>query len=235
MARVVVFGTGDVAVLTHYFLTHDSPHEIVAFCLDRERITADQFLDAPLVPFDEVERLFPPSECEMLVALGFQRVNRLRSERYVQAKLKGYTLTSYVSSSTLTWPDLEIGENCIVMERNLIQPFARIGNDVILGPGNSIGHHTQIMDHVFLASCVDLSGRVTIGHNTFVGAHAAVRENITIGEACVIGANATILGDVESGAVYVSPRPVRLPMGSDQLPWLSLQRDPGSASPVGEE
>jgi sugar O-acyltransferase (sialic acid O-acetyltransferase NeuD family) len=230
VAQVVIFGTGDVAVLANYFLTHDSQHEVVAFCLDRERIDSDEFLGAPLVPFDDIERRYPPAEFQMLVAIGFQRVNRLRSERFAEAKDKGYALTSYVSSSTLTWPDLEIGENCIVMERNVIQPFVSIGNDVILGPGNCIGHHARIMDHAFLASCVDLSGRVTVGAHCFLGANAAIRENVTIGDACVIGANCTVLANVKPGEVHVSPRPVRLPMGSDRLPWLSPRSDASGRS-----
>ena len=31
-AKVVIYGTGDVALLANYFLTQDSPHETVAFC-----------------------------------------------------------------------------------------------------------------------------------------------------------------------------------------------------------
>ena len=64
----------------------------------------------------------------------------------------GYSLVSYVSSKAILWPNVEIGENCFVMEGSIIQPFARIGDDVTIGPGNRIGHHSVIGDHCFLAS-----------------------------------------------------------------------------------
>jgi sugar O-acyltransferase (sialic acid O-acetyltransferase NeuD family) len=226
MSKVVIYGTGDVALLSHYFLTNDSPYEVVAFCLERERMTAATFLGLPLVAFEEVDGTYPPTEYRMMVGVGFQRVNHLRSEIYQQAKAKGYAFSSYVSSSSTTWPDLVIGDNCIIMEGNLIQPYVTIGDNVILGPGNSIGHHVRIMDHVFLASCVALSGRVTLEAHCFLGANSAVRDGVTVGEASVIGANAVVLRNTKPRDVYVSPRAERLPLTSDKLPWLTSRPGP---------
>lgn len=218
MAKVVLYGTGDVAQLLHYFLTHDSNHDVVAFCLDAERMTTERLSGLPVVPFEEVERHYPPDGFALMVAIGFQRVNRARAQRFDRAKALGYTLPSYISSSSVTWPDLEIGENCIVMERNLIQPFVVIGDDVILGPGNSIGHHVQLMDHVFLASEVDLSGRVRVEPYSFLGANATVRDGVTVAEGTVVGANAVVVRDTQPRGVYVAPRAQRLPLPSDKLP-----------------
>ena len=54
----------------------------------------------------------------------------LRRERQLegiaQAKAKGYALRTYVSSKATVWPDLALGENCFILEQNVIQPFARI-------------------------------------------------------------------------------------------------------------
>ena len=35
MARLVIFGAGDIARLAHHYFTHDSPHEVAAFVVDR--------------------------------------------------------------------------------------------------------------------------------------------------------------------------------------------------------
>ena len=34
MSRVVVFGVGRIAELAHFYLVHDSPHEVVGFAVD---------------------------------------------------------------------------------------------------------------------------------------------------------------------------------------------------------
>jgi hypothetical protein len=43
MAKVVIFGSSDIAEVIHFYLTRDSDHEIVAFTVDRDYITADTF------------------------------------------------------------------------------------------------------------------------------------------------------------------------------------------------
>ncbi len=36
MARVIIFGVQDFASLAHYYLEHDSEHEVVAFSVNAE-------------------------------------------------------------------------------------------------------------------------------------------------------------------------------------------------------
>jgi sugar O-acyltransferase (sialic acid O-acetyltransferase NeuD family) len=217
MARVVVFGTGQLADVAHFYLTHDSPHDVVAFTVDAEHLGAREHRGLPVVPFEEVERTFPPDGFRMFVPISYRRVNRPRAEKYQAARAKGYQLISYVCSRAVTWPDLTLGDNCFVFEANVIQPFVTIGNDVILWSGNHIGHHTTIGDHCFLASHVVVSGSVTIEPYCFLGVNATVRDNVTIGRECVIGAGALILEDTEPRGVYPGRGTPRIPKSSDQL------------------
>lgn len=87
----------------------------------------------------------------MLVAVFASRVNKVRAEKYHQAKAKGYELISYIGSKTTTWPGLVVGDNCIV-SANYIEPFAEIGNNVIIRTGCVIGHHSVIKYHCFLGA-----------------------------------------------------------------------------------
>lgn len=217
MAKVVVFGSGEVASVGYFYLTHDSPHEVVAFTVDRKYLTEGQLLGLPVVPFEEVQALYPPADHKMVVMVSFARVNRLRAEKYYQAKEKGYDLASYVSSMATTWPGLRMGDNCFIMEDNVIQPFVEIGNDVIMWSGNHIGHHTLIKDHCFIASHVVVSGSVTIEAYCFLGVNATIRDNITIARECVIGAGALILENTEERGVYVGKRGELLPKPSNEL------------------
>ena len=98
---VVIFGLGSFASLAWYVLEHDSPHRVVAFTADRAYCTGDRLHDLPVVPFDALEQHFAPSQVCMLLALGGQRVNGLRSERFRAAKQRGYGFVSYVSSRAM--------------------------------------------------------------------------------------------------------------------------------------
>jgi len=43
MARLVIFGAGDIARLAHHYFTTDSPHRIVAFTVDRDYMADEAF------------------------------------------------------------------------------------------------------------------------------------------------------------------------------------------------
>jgi sugar O-acyltransferase (sialic acid O-acetyltransferase NeuD family) len=218
MSDTVVYGNGHMAVLARFYLSRDTDANVVAFTVDRAHLHEEILEGLPVLPFDEITSRFPVERTRMFVAMGFGRVNRDREERYREVKAMGYQLISYVSSSTILGSNVQIGENCFVMEGNIIQPFARIGNDVTLGPGNCIGHHCIIEDHCFFASRADLSGHVTVGSYSFIGANASVRNSVIIGRECVIGAGTVILKDTRDREVYRSPSAELLPLPSDKLP-----------------
>jgi sugar O-acyltransferase (sialic acid O-acetyltransferase NeuD family) len=217
MAKVIIFGVGQMAEVAHYYLTDDSPHEVVAFTVDSGYIKEPQHFGLPVVPFEDVERVYPPGDYRMFLPISYRGVNQVRSAKYASARDKGYSLISYVSSKATVWTGLAVGDNCFIFENNVIQPFVEIGNDVILWSGNHIGHHTTIGDHCFVASHAVISGNVTIEPHCFVGVNATIRDGVTIGRASVIGAGALILRSAAPESVFMGAATRPTPMRSSEL------------------
>ena len=204
MKKVVIFGAGDFARVARVTLAADSPYEVAAFTVHEKLIGDKKLLGLDVVPFEDLERLYPPSEYAMFVAVGYKRVNRARAEIYALCKAKGYELISYCSSKAVHVGPLEMGDNCFIFENNVIQPFVKIGSDVVLWSGNHIGHDAKIGDHVFIASHAVVSGRVEIGDYCFVGVNATFADGVKVAPACVIGAGAVILKDTRPEGVYAA-------------------------------
>lgn len=205
MSKVVIFGTGDIAQVAHFYLTHDSEHEVIAFTVNQEYFSVSEFCGLPVVAFEEIEQHYAPGEYAMFIAVSYAKLNQVRTEKYEQAKAKGYSLISYISSKATHWRDTQIGDNCFIFEDNTIQPFVKIGNNVTLWSGNHIGHHAEIEDNCFITSHVVISGGVKVGKNTFIGVNSTLRDHITIGAHCVIGAGSLILKDTQESEVYTTP------------------------------
>jgi sugar O-acyltransferase (sialic acid O-acetyltransferase NeuD family) len=206
MARLVIFGAGDIARLAHFYFTKDSPHEVVGFVTDREHRTAETRLGLPWIDVGQLADRFPPSEHDAFVAISYARMNRLRAEKYAVMKDAGYRLASYISSRCTYLAESAPGDNCFLLEDNTIQPFVTIGSNVTLWSGNHVGHDSQIGDHCFISSHVVISGHVTVGPYSFIGVNATLRNAITIGEASLIGAGAIVMKDTRPGSVYVPDR-----------------------------
>lgn len=214
---LVIFGSGDIAQLAHYYFNTDSDYEIVAFTVDSDYLTQKTFCGLPVTPFEEVKKHYPPDQYALFIALSYTKLNELRKQKYLAAKALGYQIASYISSQASILNDGRIGENCFIFEDNTIQPFVTIGNNVTLWSGNHIGHHSTIKDHCFIASHVVVSGGVEIGEQCFIGVNATLRDHIKIGGKCVVGAGALLLADAEPEGVYIGSATQRSKVPSTRL------------------
>lgn len=203
MADVVIFGVRDFASLAHFYLKHDSPHNVVGFTAHREFLPdGAEFEGLPVVAYEELEQRFPPGQVSAFAPLSHRRMNRLREEIYLGLKGRGYPIISYVSSRATHFPGTPIGENCFILEDNTIQPYVSIGDNVVLWSGNHIGHHTVIHDHVFVTSHVVISGHCVIGSHSFLGVNATIKDQLELAEGTLVGMGANITRNTEPWSLY---------------------------------
>jgi sugar O-acyltransferase (sialic acid O-acetyltransferase NeuD family) len=221
MSRVVVFGVGPIAELAHFYLTHDSPHEAVAFTVDRDYLPDGDFKGLPVVPFDGLADAYDPADTAFFAPISFKRMNHVRAEKVAAAKEMGFECVSYVSSKATTFPGFECGENCFILEDNTIQPFVEVGSNVVMWSGNHIGHHSVIGDHVMITSHVVISGGCTIEPHCFFGVNSTIRDETVIGRETLVGAGVTILADTEPFSVYKHPGAQPAGFRSDELRSIS--------------
>jgi len=215
--KIVIFGPGDFGQVVHFYLTHDSPYKVVAFTAHEDKIKNRELFGLPVIPFEDLEKQYPPSEYSMFIAIPYTNLNQTRAKVFEEAKQKGYKLISYINSKAVVWEDVEIGENCFILENNVIQPYVKIGDDVIIWSGNHIGHHSIIKNHCFIASHVVISGKVTIEPYCFLGVNSTIRDGINIASKNVIGAAAVILKDTKENEVYTNDSTKLLKIKSEDL------------------
>ena len=200
--KVIIFGVSDTAELAYFYLLNDSSYEVVAFTINKEYIKESTFKNLPIIPFEELEKTYNPSEFFLFAPITGIKMNLFRKKIYDEGKSKGYKFISYISSKATTFNNV-IGENCFILEDNTIQPFTKIGNNVVMWSGNHIGHHGKIDDHVFFTSHVVLSGHCHVKERAWFGVNSTIRDNITIGEGCLIAMGSMITKSTEDNSFYL--------------------------------
>lgn len=200
--KLIIVGAGAISHVAYEYFTHDSDYEIVGFSVEKEYLKSDKFLDLPVEPFEELEKKYSPKEYEVFVALGESLLNRVRTRLYLESKKKGYKIASYISSKAFVWHNVEIGENCFILEDNTIQTFSKIGNNVILWSGNHIGHSSVIKDNCFITSQVVISGFCQVDENTFIGVNSAIANNIKVAKDNFIAMGSIINKDTDENKIY---------------------------------
>lgn len=216
MANIIIFGTGQLAEVICHYIETDSGDSVIAFTVDQDYRTQEYLHGLPVVSYEDLEHEFPPEDATLLIPISYKGMNKVREKKYLDAKRKGYKFATYISSKAACHTSV-IGENTIILENNVIQPFATIGNNCIVWSGNHIGHHSKVNDHCFISSHVVVSGGVTIGEYCFLGVNSTIRDNISVGKANLVGAGSLILRDTPDNSVFPAVGTVKSRVSSDRL------------------
>lgn len=210
---VVILGAGKFARMLSKYVQHDSQNRVVAFAVEEEYLRDSSVDGIEVVPLSRLPNVYPPDEVELLTGVGYHSVNLLRSRLYRWGKNNHYEFASYIYSGThrVVENEVHIGEDCIVLENNIMQPGASLGPGVILWSGNLISHDVQVAEHTFIASGVMIGGDTKIGRCCFIGMGAVIREGVQVADTTFLGAGVTLLKNTEPGDVFMShhPQPLR--------------------------
>lgn len=199
---LVIVGNGEIAEMACEYFTYDSDRDVAAFAIGADYIKASALYDRPVVPLDELASTYPPDLYDAFVAIGDGQLNRLRRRHVEGCKAMGYGLASYVSSKAFVWRNVEIGENCFILEHNVLQPFTTIGDNVTLWSGNHVGHRSVIEEDVFMSSHVVVSGFCRIGARSFLGVNAALAHQVQVAADNFIAMGAVITASTEPDSIY---------------------------------
>lgn len=201
---LIIFGTARLSSLAWYAYAHDSRHEVAGFVIDAaHRDGLDRLHDLPVVDFERAAERFPPDRYLMSVPLGWTGMNGLRRARYLAAREAGYRFASYVSSRAIVCADLQLGENCMIHDGAIVQPFVRIGDNCIVRSGAHISHHCSIGSHAFVAARAAIAGEVDIGECCVLGVNCTLRDGIELTDGCFVGAGAVVTRSALRPGLYV--------------------------------
>ena len=109
MKKIIIFGINDLAELAWFYMDN-----LEAFTVNKEYLTQNEFHELPVVPFEELEQHYPPSDYYLFAPVTD---NKLREKIYNEGIKKGYEFTSYISPNCTNYAS-SIGKNCFILENN---------------------------------------------------------------------------------------------------------------------
>ena len=201
--KIILFGTGNIAEVAYYYLSKIDNYELVAFTKEQNYVRENEIkFNLPVVNFNILETIYNPDEYYLFAPFGATNLNKFREKIYNKGKEKGFSFITYISPDAKIYTE-NIGENCFILENNVIQPYVSIGNNCILWSGNHIGHHSVIEDHVFITSHVVISGNCLIKKYSYLGVNSSLKDSIIINNSTIVGMSSCITKNTESYGVYM--------------------------------
>lgn len=205
MTDIVIFGAERAAEVAKVYIDAHGPDRVVGFTVDQAFLKSDTLQGLPVVAWERLESCFPPAQVKLLGPVSYRRLNELRKVRHLEGKQRGYGFASFIHPASLVYAS-DIGENCLILEGNVIQPFAWIGKGVIIWSGSIIGHHAVIGDYCFLSSQVGVGAGARLGERCFLGGKVGVDPGVQIGEASFLSSGANVKGDLPAESLVRAHR-----------------------------
>ena len=198
--KLVIFGIDMIAKLVHFYFKRDSDYEVVAFTANKKYIKENLHLGLPLVAFENIEKIYPPIEFSLFIAIGTSNMNENRELKYLEAKNKNYKLASYVSKYSVC--DSPTGENSIVGDMSVIQPFAKIGANNFIWEQCFIACDTVIGDNCSFSPKSVISTYSKIENNVILGSGTIVKTRVNVAKKTLAGAASYLSSDTKENSVY---------------------------------
>lgn len=198
----LIYGTsGQARVAATAILPHA---EVAGFVVGDEIHTpGERLCNRPVYALSEIRQALPPERCVALVAVSYRQMNVMRRQRSEELRAMGYRLASFVSPRAWVAQDVEVGENCLILDGVSIHSEAKIGEGTFISSGAVIGHDCCIGAYNWIGSGSTFAGCVQTGARCFFGLRTVVTQHLRIGEAAYVGSNALVSRNIPANSVHV--------------------------------
>jgi sugar O-acyltransferase (sialic acid O-acetyltransferase NeuD family) len=177
---------------------------VLGLTVDDEFLTQGGVEGLTAVGLSQVRAAFPPEECRVVMAVGYNDLNRVRESLFLRLKEMGYTVETYVHPDARVFTQHPPGEGCVLLATAVVEPHVRLGANTMVWSNVTLAHHCSVAENCWIAAGTVISGQARVLRNSFVGVNATVVNEVTVGEYSIIGAGALITKDTKSHTVHLA-------------------------------
>lgn len=202
MRNLIIFGDTPFAERLFKYISIEAKDKIIAFTQQKSFVSRKEIQGVPVVPFEELDEIIK-EEFEIVIGIGYTKMNQLKRRIYNKCKVKGYKIATYVSSNALLYSD-KIAEGCFIAPGCVVGTNCRVGACNFLESFVVLSHDNSLGEFNFLSTNVVLGGYAKIEDNCFFGLHCTVKDNISIASNNLFGSCANVIKSINDvGGVFV--------------------------------
>lgn len=215
MRKIIFAGNGITAEILHEYLVNDPRYHVVAATVDEPYLKNGTFKVVPNVDITQVAMLYPPADHAIIMAAGYDNLNRTREGLYRQITGLGYEVITYIHPDAKIYTSHSIGKGSVILPGAIIEPHVKVGENTMIWCNVTLAHHSFIAAHCWVASGAVVSGKAVIMENSFIGVNATIVNEVTVGAHSVVGGGAFI-------SKALKPYTVSLSRSAENLRFSSL-------------
>lgn len=204
MSKILLAGNAITADILYSYLRSDTRYSIAGCVVDDAFVAENGISGCPTVGISEAISAFPPATCSVIMAMGYNDLNRSREAMFARLKSMGFCMETYIHPEARIYTNKPVGEGSVVLPGAIVEPQSSVGTNSMIWSNVTIAHHSSVGDHCWVAAGSVVSGQARIQHNTFLGVNSTVVNDVTVGEYNIVGAGAMISRDTKPSSVHLA-------------------------------
>lgn len=202
MKDLIIFGITPFSKLIKDTILSDQGRKAVAFCVSEAYLPSPKEFDGiPIVAFEKLHQIYEKENFEVLITIGYTRMNKNRKSIFDACDKYGYSIASYIHS-TARCNQVDFGRGNIVLQDCILHRYTTIGEGNIFIDNTTIGHESTIGNFNFFAG-MTTGGLVTVHDYCFLGMRSIVCQGCTLGTRTLLGAGTVLAKDSEPDTVIM--------------------------------
>jgi len=204
MQKVILAGNAVTADILNCYLAQDDRYQVVALTVTDEYAGQGGLPGLKTVALSKLASTYSADDCVVMMAMGYNDINRSRESMFHRIKEIGYRVESYIHPDARIYTRHPLGEGCVVMASAVIEPHVHLGANSMVWANVTLAHHSSIADHCWIASGAVISGKAKVERNVFIGVNATIVNEVVVGEYCIVGAGALITKNIKPSSVHLA-------------------------------
>ena len=151
-----------------------------------------------------LSKLRARTDVEILIAIGYTKMNELREKIYTMLKKDSFSICTWISSKAIVYSDT-IGEGTIILPNVMVGPGCKIGKCNFFESSVSLSHDNMIGDFNFFSTNCVLGGFAEIKNHCFMGLNCTVKSDICINDYTLLGSGSNMLNNSKRGGIFWQP------------------------------
>ncbi len=204
MKRIILAGNAITADILNCYLARDDRYQVIGLTVDEAFLEAGGVEGLDSIPLSSLREVHSSQDCAVIMAMGYNDINRSRESMFHRIKEMGYRIESYVHPEAKVFSEYPLGEGCVVLPSAVIEPHVRLGANTMVWANVTLAHQASIAENCWIASGAVISGQAQVERNVFIGVNATIVNKVVVGEYCIIGAGALISKNTKASSVHLA-------------------------------
>lgn len=204
MKEILLAGNAITAHILNCYLVRDDRYRVVGLTVDDDFIQREGIHGLNSIALSHLKESHDPKDYAVIMAMGYNDINRSREFMFHRLKEMGYRIESYIHPDAKVYTEHPLGEGCVILPSAVIEPHVRLGANSMVWANVTLAHHSSVAENCWVASGAVISGQAHVGRNSFIGVNATIVNKVVVGEYCIIGAGALVTKNTKASSVHLA-------------------------------